>query len=265
MTLLCVSNQLGAAFLGPDMSYSLCLRTHWYWCPLALLLVLAGCKPGDSDPIPTIKSCQLATIAEPGIERQISYDAEGRIASISNTSSTPGSDKYQYFGNYAIIQRASFLGVPAKDSITWNTAGLMTTRHAAAVSNPSFWYHQDFSYNAGNELQSIITYSSSSPSPSTQTFTWKEGDLLATSYGETFEYDTSKLAEPGDLFSFRNLTQEGWPTVRTRHLPVAHISGSSRGMIQYSRDAKGRIEKMEIMYVNGYGAKRSVGYSYHCQ
>lgn len=224
---------------------------------LALLLSPSCGKKSSHTP-----TCQIITVTDQTTTTttfNINYDNSGRVSTEQVVSGSTVTNKvFTYIGNTEIMTSASSTNY-STDSITLNSDGLIV----------SDYYKDNFPADAmstintysGTELQKqIVTMGNNAPQ--TATYTWSNGDMVASSGSPSITYSyNSKASEEGDYWQIIQLINYGASFIKTAHQLAGYAYTNNIENINYTYDNTGKVTGV----TGTAGASvENISYQYQC-
>lgn len=195
----------------------------------------------------SVPVCKLTTIInDSGNEVDtinVAYGYGGKISSVSmKTPSASTARVFTYLGDLTLVYTTiSNSPVITIDSIMTNSDGLMVSDLKLSGGDTT---RTTFTYS-GTQVQKIVTQNNSDPVITTTT-TFVNGDLVSSSDGSSYVYDTGKPAAAGDYFQIVQLLATGVPFIKSAHQMVVYSTGSSLSNASYTYDNTGKITGLTV-------------------
>ena len=226
-----------------------------------MCLILAGtfsaCKK-DKDRNPGGKTnCRIVEVKVPGSQDVlITYNSDGKVSKEVEEDSVV--DAYTYKEDSIFIVQTVAGRFGSRQVIAVNPHGLATYVRSEYDPQGDLWNAFQFEYN-GDQI-SRSTYTASDGGVTITTYTWLDGNLVASTvngFTYTYGYYTDKPSQDGDYFSFSQLLS-GVETVRNKNL-LKSLSGNE---VTYSFDGSGKISSLH-MSANS-SQITTANYTYQC-
>jgi YD repeat-containing protein len=195
-------------------------------------------------PVPT---CDLTGITQGNAQTYtLGYDDQHRLTSWHGTFTIAGtnnveqqSEAFEYGTNYVI---ATWVGpVTTIDSLVLNSDGSISADYFSDATTSAV---TKYTYTSNGELLTS-THTQDGTTSAPKIYTWENGDLATTSYGATFNYDTTKKVVTGDENQLTQLLQFGtnaW-TIRNTHVLTSEFIGFTE-TYSYTYDSTGKITSL---------------------
>jgi hypothetical protein len=215
--------------------------------------------------------CRIVTISDEtptrNILHAITYNNEGKIASLTS-SGNPGIKKlFTYTGNTLMVKASNAAGqFSGRDSVTFDSRGRVINVRLFFTGNGANWINHKYEYN-GDELLRLHQTSSTIPDIETFEATYVNGNMvrLGSPFAAyTFEYYLDKKAQDGDFLNIDGIAQFGVSLYPHKNLVKSvNIGGPISNLITYEFNADGLISKYTA--TGGDGDQTSTrSYQYEC-
>ena len=233
-----------------------------------LLVIVIGtfsrCKKSSGASNQTNNSCPITAVDRQSITDTIhwtfTYDGQNRLVSnrqINSLSGIPEEMTFQYGTGY-LITTFVVQGTGYEDSLVLNSNGSVNTDYHIATNST---YFTRYAYSSDNELLQTTTTVPSNNESFTTVYTWANGDMIASSDGFTYTYDSTKKTQTGDWWQTQQYIQYGdgaW-TIKNTHLQTgSNYTNGTPLKYTYDYDSKGRITSV------AYGSQATQLYTYAC-
>lgn len=239
-------------------------------CAIVTLVIFAHCKKSGNTTTSTTtptQTCQITGIQQTvGSQNTIlSYDNQNRLISwhtsyINGSGATQQeSEAFQYGPGYVVTTLVTAITI--KDSLVLNSDGSISSDYFSDAVTTGL---TTYSYSSNGELLTSVATSSGDSSPKTTIYSWANGDMVATSYGGTFSYDSTKKSVQGDETQLTQLLQYGtgaW-TTKVAHQLTSEFIGFTVGYA-YTYDSTGKVTSLTTQAAGSPSATQN--FTYQCQ
>ncbi len=235
---------------------------------LLIFFTLSSCDKDDDtnqEEEPQQSSCLINTIYDDGdVIYQFTYDESAKIIKATAWGNTLN---YQYSGNSIIVEGKTPSGEFAgKATYLLNAKGFVTYVHAEHNEAGTSWTDSQYEYENDNKLiKYISTNSTTGSQPFVQTYTWQNGNIIASETGTgkitTYTYYLDMPKQYGGYYSYMDLIGSGAKIFDTKNeLKSASLDGITT-TISYQTDDDGKIM---VMMLNDGTTASSISYGYQC-
>jgi hypothetical protein len=224
-------------------------------------LAIASCtKETDK-----LSKCKMVNVTIEGANAvtNITYNNDGKIATVITTGANPMNKVYTYFGNtIMIIGRDGGNNVVSRDSIIVDDKGRPLNIRTYGVNGD--WDNIQLEYN-GDDLARLLTSNNNSLTPAINTATYEDGNMVSHQTPTatfTFEYYKDQEVQPGDYFQVASFLSHGISIYPQKNLMKGALDG--RGSISnftYEFNDDGLITK--CIASNG-ASTFTLTYRYEC-
>ena len=215
--------------------------------------IFTACKKSNDQK----KACKILDASiNGGSDIFISYNNDGRISQAS--VGIRSIYTFSYKGDTVIVLNTDSGVFQSRTIYANNSAGLATWQRTEYDKEGTNWNVVKYEYN-GEELSKATSTNSSGGSPTVNTYTWFDHNMVSQVSGSNtilYDYYTDKPIQSGDYFSFTQLIQ-GAEMIRNKNL-IKSVTGST---LNYAFDSDGNISSLEIVGANSVSV---LNYNYQC-
>jgi len=232
-------------------------------------MLFIGCSKHGS--MPSKPKCHMNNISTGGVSYLITYNADGKINTVSR------SDGFVY--SYTYTENTMVQNVTNNGAFYWkltsnlNASGLPISSVTNYDEAGTKWRHVNYEYDGILVSKATIT-AYNSPAPVVVSYTNDGNNIVSVDYGSsgimTFSYYNDKPRQPGGVSDYNTLTGGGViitgfdaSIFRNKNLMKSVTSNGKTANILYDFDADGKIMTMTIN-ATGYSAQL-VQYQYECK
>ena len=212
---------------------------------LCVLCLFPSCKPNDDDDT-GVKQCRISHISELSgasfrTDYYFTYDAQNNITSLVSSGQDSIEHKYQYIGADVIIIRTTDSGrFLRNDSLLLDPNRRVINHRKSTNESGTQFVNHSISYNAGGTVQQIIETNSAGGPPLITTYTTTDGNVTASSDGETYGYHPDQVYRDGDYWQIMQLLEDGFVVFKNKNMLANIRKGTTFRNINYTYDANGR-------------------------
>jgi len=230
----------------------------------AVILLASSCKKNNDKRA----TCRIVTVTQSSAGNtssiNITYNNDGKISTLSTSTSSGSTSKvFTYSGNTIIIRGTSGSS-DTRDSVTLDAKGKALNVRQFSDLTGNNWSNIRFEYN-GNDLLKYHQTSDDDATEETTVATSSNGNMVglqSPSNNTTLEYFTDKKVQPGDYLEIATLIQFGVSVYPHKNLVKTIDSGSGNFTnFNYEFDADGRITKV---IATGGSSTTTLTYHYQC-
>jgi hypothetical protein len=232
---------------------------------LSLLVLVLACKK-ESDKAST---CKMTTVTQVGTNGNqaftITYNDEGKVATIDQTMGTATHKDFSYDGNTMYVISLDKDGhFTQKDSITLDAKGRPLNIRSFLNIDQSYWYNYTFEYN-GDDLAKTVQTNHEGTNLGITTLIYSNGNPTSVSVGNSssiLDYYTDKKVQKGDYLEFASLLQYGLSIYPHKNLVKTLASSGSVINFTYEFNSDGLISKVTASTTTMVTV---LTYGYECQ
>lgn len=232
---------------------------------LLLLTLVISCKKESDKTV----NCNITSVVQAGTAGNqvfvLTYNDEGKIATLDQTSGTTYHKDFSYVGNTLYVVTLDKDGhFSQKDSITLDSQGRPLNIRSFTTADGSVYSDINFEYN-GDELKKYVQTQVPGGSATTTTATYINGNPTTISSGgisSILDYYTDKKVQKGDYLELAGLVQYGVSFYPHKNLVKMIAGGNSITNLTYEFNADGLISKLTATTGNQL---TQLTYAYECR